>query len=338
MDRREEVEREMHHADVEPPAVTAHMRLLAKAVEEARHAIEPSLVEVWGKVRTLRKDKFRLSGEGAAWRELIALETWLVQTRQASVESSADAAWLGFNVEQARTIVSRLRLRRTPDLIAALRRVYETGTLELRCTFQDNASALITDDDPAAREFLDQLAHDRLERTDNSPGNLQIQSEREELAHTLLDAYRQTRRAVSLLGTDTLTRRSYLGNVLKGVQIECRRRDGCRRVACFTSRTRSAARGLAGKARQCSLSRRPSAYLPSGCAAAGRCLASSTGPDRGPRIPPDVPHAPNSARKRASKRAAASAVHFSSSRRLNRKPSPPSACAMVKTPSQRTYT
>lgn len=237
LDRREEVEREMQHADAEPPAVTAHMRRVAQAAEESRHAIEPSLVEVWGEIETLRKDEFQLSAEGAAWRELIALETWLVQSRQASVESSADAAWLGFNVDQARTIVNRLRLRRTRDLIAALRRVYENGPLELRCTFQDNASALISDDDPAAQEFLDQLARDRLERTDNSPGILQIQSEREELARTLLEAYRQTRRAVSLLGTDTLTRRSYLGNVLKGVQIECRNLDRERASLIFSRRT-----------------------------------------------------------------------------------------------------
>lgn len=235
--RREEIEREIQDADVEPPAVIAHMRRVADIAEEARYAIEPSLIEVWGPIEPLGKDESRLNDEGAAWRELKALEAWLTQTRQAVQQSSADAAWLGFNVEQARAIVNRLRRRRTRDLISALRQVYERGTPELRCTFQDNAAALITPDDAAAREFLEQLARDRMERLDRSPGLLQVQAERERLARTLLEAYRQTRRAVSLLGSDTLTRHSYLGNVLKGIQIECRNLDGERATLIFSRRT-----------------------------------------------------------------------------------------------------
>ena len=238
-ERRQEVERELLEiqANVETPAVSAHLRRMARAADEARSAIEPSLLEVWGEIETLSKDEFQLSVEGASWRELTALETWLLQSRQAAVQSSANAAWLGFTVDQARAVVDRLRRRRTPDLIAALRRVYDDGTPELRFTFQDNASALFAADDLMAQEFIEQLAHDRLERLDRSPGILQIQSEREMLARTLLEAYRQTRRAVSLLGSDTLTRRSYLGNVLKGIQIECRNLDGERAKLIFSRRT-----------------------------------------------------------------------------------------------------
>lgn len=238
-ERQQEVERELLElqANVETPAVSAHIGRMARAADEARTAIEPSLLEVWGAIEALSKDEFRLSAEGAAWRELAALETWLIQARQAADQSSANAAWLGFSVDQARAIVDRLRRRRTPDLIAALRRVYDDGTPELRCTFQDNATALIPAPDPAAQEFLEQLAHDRLERLDSSPGILQIQSEREALARTLLEAYRQTRRAVSLLGSDTLTRRSYLGNVLKGIQIECRNLDRDHATLIFSRRT-----------------------------------------------------------------------------------------------------
>jgi hypothetical protein len=238
-ERRQEVEREMfeQQANAKTPADAAHARRLEHASEEARAAIEPSLIEVWGEIETIGKDEFKLSGDGAAWRELSALEMWLMQAREAALQSSADAEWLGFTVDQARAIVDRLRLRRTRDLITALRRVYEEGTPELRITFQDNAEALITADDPAAQEFLDKLARDRLERMDGSPGIMQAQTEREALARTLLDAYRQTRRAVSLLGSDTLTRRSYLGNVLKGIQIECHSMDRDRATLIFSRRT-----------------------------------------------------------------------------------------------------
>lgn len=237
LERRDEIERDLPQLEAEPPALAAHARRVAQAADEARDRLEPLLVEVWGGIETLRKDEFRLSADGLAWREMAGLEAWLAQAHQTAAQSSLDAAWLGFGVEQARVIVERLRRRRPRDLIAVLQRAYESGTPELRFTFQDHAAALITSDEPAAQAFRSQLARDRQQRVDHSPAILQVESEREALAHMLLDAYRQTRRAVSLLGTDTLHRHTYLGNVLKGVQIECRYLDGDRVALIFSRRS-----------------------------------------------------------------------------------------------------
>lgn len=196
---------------------------LAQLTDRARDALEPPLMAIWGRLETVKREEYTLSAEGQAWQELMSLEGLLAEARAALEQSSLHAAWLGFSVDQARALIERLRRRsgKAEEPIRDILRLYEEGSPELRYTFQDHGPALIRGDSPEAIAFLQRLAHERSARLDRHPAIQEAEHERQTLAHTLLDAYRQTRRAVNLLADDTITRRSYLANVIRGILIEC---------------------------------------------------------------------------------------------------------------------